>query len=89
MGTASSKPSSPNRRAACGWIPANLYRALRRLQREGLIEDSTGPDSNDGPERRYFRLTPAGRRVASEEAARLNRLAKLARTRKLLPGDTR
>lgn len=69
--------------------PANLYRALRRLQRDGLIEESTGPDSNDGPERRYFRLTPAGRRVASEEAARLNRLAKLARTRKLLPGDTR
>ena len=69
--------------------PANLYRALRKLQRDGLIEESTGPDTNDGPERRYFRLTPMGRRMASEEAARLSRLAKLARTRKLLPGETR
>ena len=69
--------------------PANLYRALRRLQRDALIEESSGPDSNGGPERRYFRLTPIGRRIASEEAARLSRLAKLARARKLLPGDTR
>jgi len=69
--------------------PANLYRALRRLHRDGLIEESSGPDSNGGPERRYFRLTPMGRRMASEEAARLSRLAKLARARKLLPGDTR
>lgn len=69
--------------------PANLYRALRRLERDGLIEESSGPDSNGGPERRYFRLTPLGRRVASDEAARMHRLAKLARARKLLPGDTR
>jgi DNA-binding PadR family transcriptional regulator len=67
--------------------PANLYRALRRMRRDGLVQEVTGPDTGDGPDRRYFRLTPLGRRIAASEAARASRLARLARARKLLPGD--
>jgi DNA-binding PadR family transcriptional regulator len=67
--------------------PANLYRALRRMKRDGLVQEVTGPDTGDGPDRRYFRLTPLGRRLAASEAARAGRLARLARARKLLPGD--
>ena len=54
----------------------------------GLVQEVTGPDTGDGPDRRYFRLTPLGRRIAASEAARASRLAKLARARKLLPGET-
>ena len=68
--------------------PANLYRALRRMRRDGLVQQVTGPDTREGPDRHYFRLTPLGRRIAASEAARASRLAKLARARKLLPGDT-
>ena len=67
--------------------PANLYRALRRMRRDGLVQEVTGPDTGDGPDRRYFRLTPLGRRIAASEAARASRLSRLARARKLLPGD--
>jgi DNA-binding PadR family transcriptional regulator len=67
--------------------PANLYRALRRMRRDGLVQEVTGPDTGEGPDRRYFRLSPLGRRIAASEAARANRLARLARARKLLPGD--
>ena len=66
--------------------PANLYRALRRMKRDGLVQEVTGPETGEGPDRRYFRLTPAGHRVAASEAARASRLARLARSRKLLPG---
>jgi len=36
-----------------------LYPLLRRLQREGLL-DSFWQESNDGPPRKYYRLTTAG-----------------------------
>lgn len=68
--------------------PANLYRALRRMRRDGLVLEVSGPDTGDGPDRRYFRLTPFGRRIAASEAARASRLVRLARARKLLPGET-
>lgn len=49
--------------------PANLYRALRRMRRDGWIAeaDGKGPD----PRRRSFRLTPLGRTVLSSEVRRL------------------
>jgi len=36
-----------------------LYPLLRRLQREGLV-DAFWQESQDGPPRKYYRLTPAG-----------------------------
>lgn len=66
--------------------PANLYRSLKRMERDALVEEA--PD-DPGPERRrLYRITPLGRSVVSEEADRLWLLAEAARARDLLsPGD--
>ncbi|NNL29825.1 MAG: PadR family transcriptional regulator [Gemmatimonadetes bacterium] len=57
--------------------PANLYRALRRMRRDGWIAeaDRKGPD----PRRRSFRLTPAGRTVLSSEVRRLEALLEIVK----------
>lgn len=68
--------------------PANLYRSLRRLERDELVEECEGGDGGDGVEderRRYYRLTGLGLRVVAAEAARLARLADAARARRLIP----
>lgn len=63
--------------------PANLYRSLRKLHRDGLVVE-TGREG-DGPQfRRFYRLTPLGRKVLLAEADRLARLADAARARNLL-----
>lgn len=67
--------------------PGTLYGSLRRLLEDGLItEAESRPDpALDDERRRYYRLTPEGRRVAGAEAARLDDLARAARARGLLP----
>ena len=52
--------------------PANLYRALRRMRRDGWVEEVAG-DGGDG-RRRTFSLTPSGRAVLSAEVRRLEAL---------------
>ncbi len=66
--------------------PANLYRTLRTLEAEGLIEESDArPDPRlDDQRRRYFRITDAGRVAVKAEAARFAKLAELARAHRLL-----
>ena len=59
-----------------------LYQALRRLTEDGLIAPAAAPDEADA-RRKYLALTPAGRRAASEEAARLDALVRAAREKKL------
>jgi DNA-binding PadR family transcriptional regulator len=61
-----------------------LYQALRRLSEEGLIAPKDGPDAVDS-RRKYFALTPEGRRAAAHEARRLDALVRAARQRKLYP----
>jgi len=66
--------------------PGTLYGALRRLLELGLVAESTrrpGPDED--ARRRYYRITPAGRRALSVEIARHARLVALARTSRVLP----
>lgn len=66
-------------------LPANLYRRIRTLRDDGLIEESDrkpGPDEDQ--RRRYFRLTALGREVARAEAERLQGL--LAEAGDLLTG---
>ena len=61
--------------------PATLYGLLAELSERGLIEETESPaGAEDDPRRRYYRLTAEGRRVLGAEAARLERLARLART---------
>jgi DNA-binding PadR family transcriptional regulator len=66
--------------------PGTLYRALHRMLKDGwVIESSRRPAADvDDERRRYYRLTPLGRRVASAEADRLWRLLTVARAHRLL-----
>lgn len=61
----------------------NLYRHIRRLDAESLIE--VAPRRRDGDERRRsFRLTPLGRRVLAAELGRLRSLVRFGEERRLL-----
>ena len=66
--------------------PGTLYGAIKRMLNDGLIEElDERPDPElDDERRRYYRLTPLGRRVAVAEAERLHKLVKSARSKKLL-----
>jgi DNA-binding PadR family transcriptional regulator len=67
--------------------PGTLYRALHRMLKDGWVaESSRRPAADlDDERRRYYRLTPAGRRIAVAEAERLQRLVTVARAHRLLP----
>jgi DNA-binding PadR family transcriptional regulator len=60
--------------------PANLYRTLRSMTREGLVvESDRRPDpALDDARRRYFRITNKGTRLARAEASRLKGLLRFA-----------
>jgi DNA-binding PadR family transcriptional regulator len=63
-----------------------MYRALARMVESGLIEAaSRRPASDAGDERRnYYRITEAGKTVATAEARRLEALTRAARIGGLL-----
>lgn len=69
--------------------PANLYRSLKRLRRDEIVEAAEPPSDAEVPleQRRYFRLTSLGREVAAAEAARLTRLARIAAEARLVEGE--
>lgn len=70
--------------------PGTLYRALARLVDDGLIEEVEGPDDpDDDARRRYYALTPLGRRVAAAEAERLAGQVAAAVAVDLLPEGAR
>lgn len=66
--------------------PGQLYRTLRGMAGQGLIEESDRrPDPElDDERRRYFRLTAFGRRAAGAEARRLEELVAVARRHHIL-----
>jgi DNA-binding PadR family transcriptional regulator len=65
--------------------PGNLYRHLKFMLDEGLIEESERRPvpGKDDERRRYYRITRFGRQVALAEADRLEALAAEARARLL------
>ncbi|MEM7417874.1 MAG: PadR family transcriptional regulator [Gemmatimonadota bacterium] len=68
--------------------PANLYRSMKRLQRDGIAVEAERPDGEAPAEqRRYFQLTELGRAVVAAEASRLARLTDVARGANLVPPD--
>jgi len=71
--------------AAVSMDPANLYRSLRRLSRDGLVHEH-GPDAQ---RRRHYQLTEMGRSTLAAEASRLERLVDSARAKRLLPASRR
>ncbi len=62
--------------------PGNLYRSLRTMQAQGLIEESAErPDHEvDDQRRRYFAVTPLGNEVLRLETRRMEELAYAARS---------
>ena len=64
----------------------NLYRHIRRLEGDGLVEESDrrAAAEADDERRRYYRLTPLGRRVLAAEMVRLRALVRLAESRRLI-----
>ena len=67
--------------------PGTLYGTIKRMLHDGLIEElDERPDpQNDDVRRRYYRITPAGRKAAREESARLTTLLRQARAMGLAP----
>jgi DNA-binding PadR family transcriptional regulator len=63
--------------------PTNLYRRLRDMVRDGLIQESKAA-GDDGSRRSTFEITQLGRQVAVEEAHRLESAVADARRYKLL-----
>jgi DNA-binding PadR family transcriptional regulator len=64
-----------------------LYGSINRMLEEGLIEESDErPDPHlDDARRRYYQITPFGRRVAQAEADRMRELVQLADMRLGVP----
>lgn len=65
--------------------PGTLYRTLKIMLAEGLIRETRAPEADVDPRRKYYAITASGRRAAAADAARISRIASLARERKLLP----
>ena len=63
-----------------------LYTLLQRLLKEAWIDETTDrpPAGADDPRRRYYRLTPMGRRILTAEAQRLAALVAEARRKQVL-----
>jgi DNA-binding PadR family transcriptional regulator len=70
------------RRAVLG--PGTLYRTLKELRDDGLIEYAPAPRAAD-PRRRYYTITVKGREAARTEAARMALWVEAARESRLLP----
>ena len=68
--------------------PSTLYSSIHRLLENGLIQELAERPAEDDERRRYYGLTPLGRRVAELEARRLERLLRAARSGGLLPKRT-
>jgi DNA-binding PadR family transcriptional regulator len=64
-----------------------LYGSINKMLEQGLIEESEErPDSHlDDTRRRYYRITPLGRRVVAAEAVRLRNLVRMAASQLGLP----
>lgn len=70
--------------------PSNLYRRIRRLMADGLVEESEDrpvPELDD-ERRRYYELTDLGRRVLAAEARRMRALVSEAEAARLLPATS-
>ena len=66
----------------------NLYRHIRRLESDGLVEETEAraAAANDDERRIYYRLLPFGRRVLAAEVARLEELIRIAEANRIVGG---
>ena len=68
--------------------PGNLYRSIKALLDDGLIEETANRAAAEGEDerRRYYKITDLGRRVASAETERLEELLADAKGKQWLKG---
>ena len=66
--------------------PGTLYSSIQALLEAAFIAEVPGEAEGD-ERRRYYRLTPTGRKAAREEAERLAELLRVARAKKILRGE--
>jgi DNA-binding PadR family transcriptional regulator len=64
--------------------PGTIYGTIERLEDAGLVREVAAPRQG---RRRQYALTPSGRRALEVEAARLTRLARLVRSRRIAPNE--
>ena len=64
--------------------PGSLYWSLGRLAEVGLIKEVEPPEDEADDRRRYYALTPSGRRVLSRETATLERVVDYARIQRIV-----
>ena len=68
--------------------PGTLYGTLKRLVELDYVREARhtpDPDDHD-TRRRYYEVTPEGRRMVSEEAERMRQLVEIAGTKQVLEG---
>jgi len=70
--------------------PGTLYGAIKRLLKQGLIEElGERPDPElDDERRRYYRLTEFGQKVLQAEVERLGSMLRQAMAKQMLPGNS-
>lgn len=63
--------------------PGSLYRLIARLSADGVIDEAPGrpKTAEDDERRRYYRLTPLGKRVLAAETERMAALVAFSRSR--------
>ena len=62
-----------------------LYRTIRRLEHDQLVDESSRRANDaDDERRRYYRLTPFGRRVLAAELERLRALVRLGEEHRVI-----
>src|SRR3712207_3866856 len=62
-----------------------LYGSIQRMLDAALIEERRSRAAADAERRRYYRITPFGRRVLGLELRRLEEVVAIARRKRLLP----
>jgi DNA-binding PadR family transcriptional regulator len=66
---------------------STLYTAFGRMLGDGWIREVQAPTGEADARRRFYALTPAGRRTLRDEARRLETLVRDARGKAVLPGE--
>jgi DNA-binding PadR family transcriptional regulator len=60
--------------------PGTLYDNLQKLLEQGIVEEAAGPNKDDDPRRKYYRLNPFGAGLLTAEISRLEVLFRKAKT---------
>lgn len=65
--------------------PGTLYRSLKEMATQGLIDEVAAPPGGEDPRRRFYSITDEGRATAGAEAGRLAKIVEVARKSRVLP----